>query len=60
VFVLVVLGIGAYHWRTAVVPPWTPKTARSFRRTAVVELIVSAVIIAFTALLVSTALPNHP
>ena len=60
VFVLVVLGIGAYHWRTAVIPEWNAKTGSSFRRTAVVELIVSTVVIAFTALLVSIALPNHP
>jgi copper transport protein len=60
IFVLVVLGIGAYHWRTAVIPEWNAKTGPSFRRTAVVELIVSTVVIAFTALLVSIALPNHP
>ena len=60
VFVVVVLGFGAYHWRTAVIPEWNTKTANSFRRTAIVELVVTAVVIAFTALLVSTALPTHP
>ncbi len=60
VFVIVVLGFGFYHWRTAVIPEWNAKTANSFRRTAVIELIVGAVVLAFTALLVSTALPNHP
>ena len=60
VFAVVVLGFGAYHWRTAVIPQWTTKTANSFRRTAITELIVGAVVLAFTALLVSTSLPNHP
>jgi len=59
VFVLVVLGIGAYHWRSTVVPDWTPKTARKFGRTAVVELIVGAIVLAFTTFLISTALPTH-
>jgi putative copper export protein len=60
VFVIVVLGFGAYHWRTVVIPQWNTKTANSFRRTAIIELIVGAVVLAFTALLVSIALPNHP
>jgi copper transport protein len=60
VFVLIAMGIGAYHWRTAVIRDWTPETARRFRRTAVAELVIGAVIIAFTTLLVSTALPNRP
>jgi putative copper export protein len=60
VFVIVVLGFGAYHWRTVVIPQWNTKTGNSFRRTAIIELIVGAVVLAFTALLVSTALPNHP
>lgn len=59
-FVLVVMGFGAYHWRTAVIPDWDSKTSGHFQRTAIVELIVSAIVLAFTAFLVSTALPNHP
>jgi putative copper export protein len=60
IFVLVVLGLGTYHWRAVVIPDWDPKTARRFRWTAAIELIVGAVVIAFTTFLVSTALPNHP
>jgi len=60
VFVLVVIAFGFYHWRTAVIPDWDSKTAGRFRRTAIIELLVGAVVLAFTALLVSTALPNHP
>jgi hypothetical protein len=54
------MAVGAYHWRTAVVPDWTSKTGRSFRRTAIAELVLGAIIIAFTTLLISTALPHRP
>jgi putative copper export protein len=54
------MAIGAYHWRTAVIPDWTSETARRFRRTAMAELVVGAIIIAFTTLLISTALPHRP
>jgi methionine-rich copper-binding protein CopC/putative copper export protein len=60
VFVLAAMGLGAYHWRTAVIPDWTSKTGDSFRRTAIAELVIGAIIIAFTTLLVSTALPHRP
>jgi putative copper export protein len=60
VFVLIMMAFGIYHWRTTVVPDWTPSTARRFRRSAVAELVVGAIIVAFTTLLVSTALPPHP
>jgi putative copper resistance protein D len=60
VFVLIAMCLGVYHWRTAVIRDWTPATARRFRRTAVAELVIGAVILAFTTLLISTALPNRP
>jgi copper transport protein len=59
IFVLILMCLGAYHWRKTVIPDWTATTARRFKLTATAELVVGAVVIAFTALLVSTALPPH-
>ena len=57
-FVLVVLIFGLYHWRRVVNVEWTDDTRFRFRRSAIFELVAGAVVIAFTALLVSTALPS--
>ena len=57
-FVVVVLFFGLYHWRRIVSVEWSDDTRARFRRTAIVELLAGAVVIAFTALLVSTALPT--
>ncbi|HVX40944.1 MAG TPA: copper resistance protein CopC [Gemmatimonadaceae bacterium] len=58
VFAVIVLAIGAYHWRKAVVPDWDEHTARRFRRSAILELLVAAVVLGFTAVLVASALPD--
>jgi putative copper export protein len=57
-FVVVVLIFGLYHWRRVVNVEWTDDTRFRFRRSAIFELVAGAVVIAFTALLVSTALPS--
>ena len=57
-FVLVVLLFGLYHWRRVVSVEWTDDTRARFRRSAIVELLAGAVVVAFTALLISTALPT--
>ena len=58
VFVVVALGFGVYHWKRVVTPEWDDDTGFRFQRSATGELIVGAVILAFTALLVATALPS--
>jgi putative copper export protein/methionine-rich copper-binding protein CopC len=60
VFVLIVLGFGAYHWRTVVTREWTATTAARFRLSATAELIVGAIVVALTTILISTALPTRP
>jgi copper transport protein len=57
VFVAGVLGFGYFHWRRIVIPEWDADTRFRFARSAAFELIVGAVVVAFTALLVSTQLP---
>jgi putative copper export protein/methionine-rich copper-binding protein CopC len=56
--VCVVLVFGWYHWRKVVSPPWDADTKFRFQRTATMELIVSALVLAVTAVLVSTPLPE--
>jgi copper transport protein len=56
--VLVVLGFGLYHWRRIVLQPWTDDTAFRFKRSATVELLFGALIVAATAVLISTSLPR--
>lgn len=56
-FVAVVAGFGLYHWRRIVRPAWNDDTRFRFQRTALFELIVGAVVVAFTALLISQPLP---
>ena len=56
--VIILLLFGFYHWRRVVTPEWAGDTAARFRRTAAVELLVGALVIAVTALLVSTSLPQ--
>ncbi len=57
-FVVVVLLFGLYHWRRVVNVEWGDDTRGRFRRSAIVELLAGAVVVAFTALLISTALPT--
>jgi putative copper export protein len=52
VFVLVVLGLGFYHWRRFVIPAWESNTRGRFLRTATIELVFGAIIIAITSILV--------
>ena len=56
--VLVLLAFGWYHWRSAVTVDWTTRTPVSFRRSATAELVVGAIVVAITALLISTPLPQ--
>jgi len=57
-FVVVVLAFGLYHWRRVVNVEWADDTRARFRRSAILELLAGAVVVAFTALLISTALPT--
>jgi copper transport protein len=52
VFVLVALGLGFYHWRRFVIPAWESNTRGRFLRTATIELVFGAIIIAITSILV--------
>ena len=56
--VLVVLAFGGYHWRTVISVEWGTGTAGKFRRSAAAELVVGAIVIAITAVLISTPLPT--
>ena len=56
--VLGLFGFGFYHWRSAVLPDWDDDTGFRFRRSAAVELLLGACVVAVTAVLISTALPG--
>lgn len=56
--VCVVLLVGLYHWRRVVTPAWDADTKFRFQRTAVIELIIGAIVLAVTAALVATPLPE--
>jgi putative copper export protein/methionine-rich copper-binding protein CopC len=56
--VCVLLLFGLYHWRRVVVPEWNADTAFRFHRSATVEVIVGAIVLAVTAVLLSTPLPE--
>lgn len=56
--VCIILLLGLYHWRRVVRPQWDPDTTFRFQRTATIELIVGAIVLAVTAALVATALPE--
>jgi putative copper export protein len=56
--VLVILVFGWYHWRGAVTVDWTNRTSDNFRRSAAAELVVGAIVVAITAVLISTPLPT--
>jgi len=58
IFVLIVIGFGVYHWIFVVARNWNDDTAFRFKRSATFELVAGAVVVAFTALLVATALPH--
>ncbi len=55
--VVIVLGFGFFHWRTAVLPEWTLESRGRFRRSAMADSLAGALIVAVTAVLVGTALP---
>jgi copper transport protein len=55
--VVVVLLFGLYHWRTVISRPWTGSTRGKFARSVTGELIVGALVLAVTAVLISTDLP---
>lgn len=52
------LGFGWHHYRTAVRPEWSDDTRPEFVRSAAVELLLGAFVVAVTALLISTAMPG--
>jgi putative copper export protein len=56
--VCVILLFGFYHWRRVVTPQWNAETKFRFQRTAALELLVGATVIAVTAALISTPLPE--
>jgi putative copper export protein/methionine-rich copper-binding protein CopC len=56
--VCVILLFGWYHWRRVVAPEWNADTKFRFQRTATIELIVGAIVLAVTAVLLSTPLPE--
>jgi putative copper export protein len=55
---LTLLVFGYHHWRTAVAPNWDQTSASRFRRTALLELLVGAIVLIATAALVSMATPE--
>lgn len=57
-FVIVVLLFGMFHWQRVVSVDWDADTKFRFQRSATAELMVGAIVIAVTALLVSTPLPQ--
>jgi putative copper export protein/methionine-rich copper-binding protein CopC len=56
--VVIVLAFGGYHWRSVVSVEWGTDTAGKFRRSAAAELVVGAIVVAITAVLISTPLPT--
>jgi len=56
--VIVVLLFGGFHWRRVVSVDWNADTKFRFQRSAAAELVVGAIVIAMTAVLVSTPLPE--
>jgi len=58
VLVCVVLLVGLYHWRRVVAPEWDADTKFRFQRTVAIELVVAAIVLAVTAALVATPLPE--
>jgi methionine-rich copper-binding protein CopC/putative copper export protein len=58
VFVVIALGFGFYHWKTAVTRDWSANTGSTFRKSAIGELLVGGIIVAITAVLIGTAMPE--
>ena len=58
VLVCIVLLVGLYHWRRVVAPEWDADTKFRFQRTVAIELVVAAIVLAVTAVLVATPLPE--
>ncbi len=57
-FVVIVLLFGLFHWQRVVSVEWDADTKFRFQRSATLELLVGAIVIAMTAVLVSTPLPE--
>lgn len=58
IFVAIVLAFGLYHWKKIVQPGWNDDTRFRFQRSAIGELVFGAVVVAFTALLITMPLPH--
>lgn len=58
VLVGVIAGIGAINWRRVLPRLGQPSATRTLRRSAVLELTAAVVVLAVTALLVATAMPE--
>jgi copper transport protein len=58
-FVVILLGFGLYHWRTSVKADWDADSKFRFQRTVAFELVIGAVVVAFTALLIGMNPPTH-
>lgn len=57
--VVVLLLLGAYHWKNVVVPDWPSRSSARFRTSAALEIVAGAIVLALTAVLLMTGLP-HP
>ncbi len=57
--VLVMLGFGGFHARSVVVTDWGAQTKPRFQRAVTAELLVGALVVALTAVLISTAPPLY-
>jgi putative copper export protein len=60
VFVAIVFGLGAWNWRRARPTLGSESAAVAIRRSSVRELVVAAIVLAFTAVLVSIPSPRPP
>ena len=60
VFVAVVFGLGAWNWRRARPSLGSESAAVAIRRSSIRELVVAAIVLAFTAVLVSIPSPRPP
>jgi copper transport protein len=56
--VAVVAALGAYHWRRALPSLGDDQSTRGVRRSATIELVFAAIVLGFTALLVSLPTPD--
>jgi len=56
--VVVLLLLGAYHWKNVVVPDWPSRSSARFRTSAALEIVACAIVLALTAVLLMTGLPQ--